>query len=114
PLDVRHGAELAAARRVVLRDHDVGEPGQKPPLAVREHRIRVVTARGQLREDHGATHHAEQLPASQTHASHDTIGAMFATTFLGHQGWLFRTDKAAILVDPLLCEDFGGIHALDY
>ena len=39
---------------------------------------------------------------------------MFATTVLGHQGWLFRTDKAAVLVDPLLCEDFGGIHALDY
>jgi hypothetical protein len=39
---------------------------------------------------------------------------MLATTFLGHQGWLFRTDKAAVLVDPLLCEDFGGIHALDY
>jgi hypothetical protein len=39
---------------------------------------------------------------------------MFATTFLGHQGWLFRTDKAAVIVDPLLCEDFGGIHALEY
>lgn len=39
---------------------------------------------------------------------------MFATTFLGHQGWLFRTDKAAVIVDPLLCEEFGGIHALDY
>lgn len=39
---------------------------------------------------------------------------MLATTFLGHQGWLVRTDKAAVLVDPLLCEDFGGIHALEY
>lgn len=39
---------------------------------------------------------------------------MFATTFLGHQGWAFRTDKAALLVDPLLREDFGDIHALGY
>ncbi len=39
---------------------------------------------------------------------------MFATTFLGHQGWLFRSDRSAILVDPLLCEDFGQIHALEY
>lgn len=39
---------------------------------------------------------------------------MFSTTFLGHQGWAFTTPKAAILVDPLLCEDFGAAHALDY
>lgn len=39
---------------------------------------------------------------------------MFSTTFLGHQGWLVHTPKAAILIDPLLCEDFGHIHALGY
>lgn len=39
---------------------------------------------------------------------------MFATTFLGHQGWLFRTDRACVAVDPLLCESFGAQHALDY
>ena len=39
---------------------------------------------------------------------------MFATTFLGHQGWLFHSERAAILVDPLLCEDFGAAHALEY
>ncbi|MFT3699799.1 MAG: MBL fold metallo-hydrolase [Kofleriaceae bacterium] len=39
---------------------------------------------------------------------------MFSTTFLGHQGWAFTTPKAAILVDPLLCEDFGAAHALGY
>jgi hypothetical protein len=39
---------------------------------------------------------------------------MFATTFLGHQGWMFQTDRAAVLVDPLLCDDFGAAHALEY
>ncbi len=39
---------------------------------------------------------------------------MFATTFLGHQGWLFQTKRACILVDPLLCEDFGHTQALQY
>ncbi len=39
---------------------------------------------------------------------------MFATTFLGHQGWLFRTERACVAVDPLLCEQFGAQHALDY
>jgi hypothetical protein len=39
---------------------------------------------------------------------------MFSTTFLGHQGWVFRTERATVLVDPLLCEDFGQLHALDY
>ena len=39
---------------------------------------------------------------------------VFGTTFLGHQGWLFQTEKARILVDPLLCEDFGAAHALGY
>lgn len=32
---------------------------------------------------------------------------MFRATFLGHQGWLFRTEKSAILVDPLLHESFA-------
>jgi hypothetical protein len=39
---------------------------------------------------------------------------VFATTFLGHQGWCFQSDRAAVLVDPLLCEDFGSAHALEY
>jgi len=39
---------------------------------------------------------------------------VFSTTFLGHQGWLFQSDRAAVLVDPLLCEDFGQAHALEY
>lgn len=39
---------------------------------------------------------------------------VFGTTFLGHQGWLFRTERAAIAVDPLLCEPFGGLHGLGY
>ena len=32
---------------------------------------------------------------------------MFATTFLGHQGWLFSTSGTHLLVDPLLVEPFG-------
>jgi hypothetical protein len=39
---------------------------------------------------------------------------VFATTFLGHQGWLFRSGRACVAVDPLLCEEFGAQHALDY
>ena len=39
---------------------------------------------------------------------------MFGTTFMGHQGWLFHTERARVLVDPLLCEDFGQLHALSY
>ena len=39
---------------------------------------------------------------------------MFSTTFLGHQGWLVHTARSAILIDPLLCEDFGKIHELGY
>jgi Beta-lactamase superfamily domain len=42
------------------------------------------------------------------------IAPMFATTFLGHQGWLFQTEQARVLVDPLLCSEFGQIHGLDY
>jgi hypothetical protein len=39
---------------------------------------------------------------------------MFGTTFLGHQGWMFQTERSCILVDPLLCEEFGKIHSLGY
>jgi hypothetical protein len=39
---------------------------------------------------------------------------MFSTTFLGHQGWIFQAARSCVLVDPLLCEEFGRIHALDY
>ncbi|MEO6954541.1 MAG: MBL fold metallo-hydrolase [Polyangia bacterium] len=39
---------------------------------------------------------------------------MFGVTFLGHQGWMFRTKRASILVDPLLCDAFGHAHALGY
>ncbi|MCX5747643.1 MAG: MBL fold metallo-hydrolase [Proteobacteria bacterium] len=39
---------------------------------------------------------------------------MFRTTFLGHQGWAFHTDHAAILVDPLLREEFGDAQHLPY
>jgi hypothetical protein len=39
---------------------------------------------------------------------------MLSTTFLGHQGWLFQTKTASILVDPLLREEFGHAQALDY
>ncbi len=39
---------------------------------------------------------------------------MFGTTFLGHQGWLFQGERGCLLVDPLLREDFGDIHALGY
>jgi L-ascorbate metabolism protein UlaG (beta-lactamase superfamily) len=40
--------------------------------------------------------------------------AMFGTTFLGHQGWYFQSQTASFLVDPLLCADFGDLHALGY
>ncbi len=39
---------------------------------------------------------------------------MFGATFLGHQGWLLQGDRGCLLVDPLLREDFGEIHALGY
>jgi hypothetical protein len=39
---------------------------------------------------------------------------MLSVTFLGHQGWLVRSNEANVLVDPLLCEDFGHAHALGY
>ncbi len=39
---------------------------------------------------------------------------MFATTFLGHQGWLFQSKRACVLVDPLLREPFGDTQALEY
>src|SRR5258708_36971100 len=38
----------------------------------------------------------------------------FATTFLGHQGWMTRTGRSSVLIDPLLCEEFGEVHALEY
>jgi len=37
---------------------------------------------------------------------------MFATTFLGHQGWMFQAERACLLVDPLLEEEFGQVHVL--
>jgi len=40
--------------------------------------------------------------------------SMLSVTFLGHQGWLVRSKEANVLVDPLLCEDFGHAHALGY
>jgi beta-lactamase family protein len=39
---------------------------------------------------------------------------MLSTTFLGHQGWLFQSKTSCILVDPLLCENFGHAQALEY
>lgn len=39
---------------------------------------------------------------------------MFATTFFGHQGWMFRSEQACLLVDTLLAEEFGRAHALEY
>src|SRR5881398_2474292 len=38
----------------------------------------------------------------------------FGTTFLGHQGWMMRCGTSCVLVDPLLCEEFGAVHALEY
>jgi Beta-lactamase superfamily domain len=38
----------------------------------------------------------------------------FGTTFLGHQGWMMRSGRSCVLVDPLLCEEFGAVHALEY
>ena len=43
-----------------------------------------------------------------------TCAHVFAVTFLGHQGWLFRSDRACVAVDPLLCEHFGAQHGLSY
>jgi L-ascorbate metabolism protein UlaG (beta-lactamase superfamily) len=39
---------------------------------------------------------------------------VLSTTFLGHQGWLFQSKAASFLVDPLLCEEFGHAHSLEY
>src|SRR5215468_1330965 len=44
----------------------------------------------------------------------DILAGVFATTFLGHQGWMVRTDRTCLLIDPLLREDFGDVHALSY
>jgi Beta-lactamase superfamily domain len=38
----------------------------------------------------------------------------FGTTFLGHQGWMMRAGRSCVLIDPLLGEDFGAVHALEY
>jgi L-ascorbate metabolism protein UlaG (beta-lactamase superfamily) len=32
---------------------------------------------------------------------------MFSVTFVGHQGWLFASDRARVLFDGLLVEPFG-------
>jgi hypothetical protein len=39
---------------------------------------------------------------------------VFSVTFLGHQGWLFQSKRACLLVDPLLRESFGDSQALEY
>jgi hypothetical protein len=39
---------------------------------------------------------------------------MLATTFLGHQGWMFRSQRANVLLDPLIAESFGAAQALGY
>lgn len=39
---------------------------------------------------------------------------MFQVTFLGHQGWLVATRRAAVLIDPLLREEFGDVQRLRY
>jgi hypothetical protein len=41
-----------------------------------------------------------------------TCAHVFAVTFLGHQGWLFRSDRACVAVDPLLCE--GAVGAVRF
>jgi len=33
---------------------------------------------------------------------------MFRTTFMGHQGWLFSSGDSHVLLDPLLCDEFGN------
>ena len=38
----------------------------------------------------------------------------FGITFLGHQGWLIRSTRASVLVDPILREEFGEAYALGY
>ena len=38
----------------------------------------------------------------------------FVTTFFGHQGWMVRSGRTCVLVDPLFCEEFGDVHALAY
>src|SRR5580765_5391164 len=62
-----------------------------------------------VREDTSATQ-----PAMASPPAGYARRSMFATTFLGHQGWLFQSDRAAILVDPLLCEEFGAAQQLEY
>src|SRR5262249_3491690 len=38
----------------------------------------------------------------------------FTSTFLGHQGWMIQSGRSCVLVDPLLWEEFGAVHALEY
>jgi hypothetical protein len=38
----------------------------------------------------------------------------FSATFLGHQGWLLASARTTWLVDPLLREELGDVHALGY
>ena len=62
-----------------------------------------------------ATYRRPELPLALTLRGRGrTICGMFATTFLGHQGWVFQSERACLLVDPLLCEEFGQAHALTY
>ncbi len=42
------------------------------------------------------------------------VMSTFASTFLGHQGWMIRSGRSCVLVDPLLFEQFGAVHALEY
>ena len=38
----------------------------------------------------------------------------FGVTFLGHQGWMIRSGSSCVLIDPLLWDEFGAVHALQY
>ena len=42
-----------------------------------------------------------------------STGAL-GVTFLGHQGWMVRSGRSCVLIDPLLHEEFGAVHALQY
>lgn len=54
------------------------------------------------------------LPSTRARRFVATCAHVFAVTFLGHQGWLFRSDRACVAVDPLLFEHFGAQHGLEY
>ena len=58
-----------------------------------------------------------EVPATEAlpgRAARPGVMSAFATTFLGHQGWMFRSGSSCVLVDPLLHEEFGAVHALEY